>query len=185
MVKKLLIITLLLINGSYLYARVQMPDIFIYNGDKYRLLAIGSPNTYLNIFSLDLLGIKPSMLHTACTRGYIATFTTNEDNKLILNQLYTNNGNNINNEIPLINGILPRITTPERLIYENSNYRIWNYNDIGLLINYTGSLIISLNRENRTEIIKLNFINGELINTQDVSSQNWRENHYIINWSEL
>ena len=45
--------------------------------------------------------------------------------------------------------------------------------------------LLLLNRENRTEIIKLNFINGELINTQDVSSQNWRENHYIINWFEL
>ena len=178
MVKKIIICMFLCIQSSFLFATTQMPDKFIYDGKEYNLLAIEFQNNFLNIYSL---GIRPVMLHTACYRGYIATFTIN-NNTLVLNQLYTNNGINLNNEIPVINGILPRISTPDRLVKEYMDYRIFNYDDINLIIEYTGYIIISLNsRENIREIIKLNFINGELINAQNITSQNL-QGYNFINW---
>jgi len=177
MLKKIFILIFLLVQGILLYATIQRPDIFIYNGKEYRLTAIEYPKKYLNIYSL---GIKPIMLTTACWRGYIATYSISQNNKLILSQLYTNNGNNINNEIPIINGVLPNISTPDRLVNEYKDYRILDYNNIDLFIEYTGYIIISL--YGNIENIKLNFINGELINTQEISSQDLQKNYKIINW---
>jgi hypothetical protein len=178
MVKKGIFIVLLLIQGYYSYATRQQPDKFIYNGTEYDVLDIEFKNNFINIYSL---GIRPILLHTGCWRGYFATYSINENNILVLNKLYTNNGNNINNKISEINGIMPIVSTPERLIDEYKDYRILTYENINLIINYTGYIIISLrnNRnENRSIYIRLNFNNGVLISTQNIPSQEIQNNYY-------
>jgi hypothetical protein len=80
---------------------------------------------------------------TACWRGYIATYAIYRDN-LILKKLYTNNGNELKNEPPLINNKLPEISVPKGLVDEYKNsYKEFKYNNINLVIPYTGSILIT------------------------------------------
>jgi hypothetical protein len=183
MIKKCMVIILFLVQGYNIYATFQIPDKFIYNGTEYEIITIEFYNKFLNIRSL---GINPIWFGTGCYRGYIATYSTNENNMLILNKLYTNNGYIINNEIPNINGINPNEIIPEPLISDPDyleyyyqyikEYRELNYENINLLINYTGYIIIGL-RTNREIYIKLNFNNGVLINTQNISPRELQNNY--------
>jgi hypothetical protein len=128
----------------------QIDDKFLYKGSEYSISAIEFPERFLDIYSL---GIKPKEFHTACYRGYIATFAINSENLFVLKQLYTNNGNDKNNKPPVINGKEVKISTPEYLEKDYKNYREYVYSDIDLIINYSGSIIIA------KDIIRSRYIN--------------------------
>jgi hypothetical protein len=160
----------------------QIDDEFIYNDNKYYLSAVEFPEKFIDIYSL---GIKPTEFHTACYRGFVATFAINNE-KLVLNKLYTNNGNKIENEVPMINNKLPKISVPNGLLDEYKNsWREFTYEDIDFVIDYTGSIIIVKDYINKyisgpyaflsispfcyKEIIKLTFVEGNLTNIKDLS----------------
>jgi len=158
----------------------QVNDRFRYNNVEYSLSAIEFPKKFINIYSL---GIKPKMFSTANYRGYEATFAINNNN-LVLDKLYTNNGNKVKNKAPLINNKLPKISIPEDLveIYKNS-YKTFTYEDLGLIIQYTGSIIITkdfiVDRYihmgfqspiNYNVVIQLTFNNGQFVSSNDLSS---------------
>ena len=161
----------------------QIDDEFIYNDNKYYLSAVEFPQNFIDIYSL---GIKPTEFTTACYRGFVATFAINNE-KLVLNKLYTNNGNKIKNEVPIINNKLPKISVPNGLLDEYKNsWREFTYEDIDLVINYTGSIIIVKDYINKyisgpyaflsispfcyKEIIKLTFVEGNFTNIKDLSN---------------
>lgn len=157
----------------------QINDKLIYNDAEYNISAIEFPEAFIDIYSL---GIKPKMNSTACWRGYVATYTIN-NSKLVLDKLYTNNGNNIENEPPLINNKLPNIIIKEGLIDEYKNSRDFVYENIDLPINYTGSIIITnelimeryvhMGFQSPTSykvVIQLIFNEGQLVSSNDLSS---------------
>jgi hypothetical protein len=96
----------------------------------------------LDIYSL---GIKPIEFSTACWRGFVATYAINRG-KLVLKKLYTNNGNEIKNEAPLINNKSPEINVPKGLVdgYKDT-WKEFTYKNINLLIPYTGSILVTKN----------------------------------------
>jgi hypothetical protein len=102
----------------------QVNDKFVFIKKKFCLSAIEFPDGFLDIY---LLGIKPIEFHTACWRGYIATFGINKERNLVLKELYTNNGNKKEDEPPLINGKLPKILKENSLVKEFSDYREYKY----------------------------------------------------------
>ena len=91
----------------------QEDDIFIFNDKKYDLLAVEFRDSFLNFDFL--FGLKPVEFSTACWRGFILTFSVKND-KLVIDKIHTNNGNDETQKIPKINGIMPKITTPKGLV---------------------------------------------------------------------
>jgi hypothetical protein len=158
----------------------QVNDKFIYNNTEYSVSAIEYPETFFDIYSF---GIKPKMFSTANYRGYKATFAIN-NSKLVLDKLHTNNGNKIENEAPLINNKLPKISNPKGLVEEYKNsWREFIYEDIDLIIHYTGSIIITKDfirgryvhmgfqsPVNYNVVIQLTFNDGQLVSSNDLSS---------------
>ena len=156
----------------------QVDDNFLFNEKEYILAAIEYPKHFLDFEQFKL---KPIEFDTSCWRGFINTFAI-DDNKLVLDRIYTNNGNKKNFKIPKINGKTPKIMTNEDSIDDYKYFRILDYTDLKFKINYGGSIIIARDFIQKyyvhmgfqspifyKEIIKLEFQNGELISTLDIS----------------
>jgi hypothetical protein len=118
----------------------QVNDAFIFRRRKFDISAIEFPENFIDIYSL---GFKPIEFDTGCWRGYISTFSIS-NKKLVLKNLYTNNGNKTENEAPLINGKLPEINIPKDLVEEYKNtWQEFTYKNINLIVPYTGSILIT------------------------------------------
>jgi hypothetical protein len=154
----------------------QVNDSFVFDNISYSVSAVESPKTFFNILSL---GIKPVGPDTSCKRGYVAIFSINNE-KLVLNSLFTNNGFQIENEAPLINGKLPKISIPKD--YNDTTWWEFTYEDINLIMNYTGSILITkdfiddmyvhLGFQSPISyniVIQLIFNDGNLISSKDLS----------------
>jgi hypothetical protein len=87
----------------------QVSDKFQYKNAEYDISAIEFPEKFFDIGSF---GLNPTSESTACWRGYVATFTIN-NNKLVLYKLDTNNGNRKNDKIIPVNGIFPKAIESE------------------------------------------------------------------------
>ena len=160
----------------------QINDGFLFEEMEYKVSAIEYPEKFINIYSL--LGFKPNEFHTACWRGFIATYAIFE-NKLVLKNLYTNNASNLKNKAPKLNNILPDISIDEKWVSEETrkNRREFNYKNINLEIPYTGSIIINKNfileryvhmgfqsPFSYETVIQIIFDDGKLIFTKDLSN---------------
>jgi hypothetical protein len=157
----------------------QIHDNFQYKSMEYSISAIEFPEQFLDIYSF---GIEPKEFSTACWRGYVATYAINGMNLLVLDKLYTNNGNNENNKAPLINGKLPRISTPEGLVDNYKDFREYNYENIDFAIHYTGSIIITRNfiqkryvnmgfqsPVNYRNVLQITFVDGKFVDSNNLS----------------
>jgi hypothetical protein len=141
----------------------QIHDKFIYKRAEYCISALEFPDACIDIYSL--LGFVPRSITTACWRGYVATYALKKG-MLVLKKLYTNNGNNIENEIPRINNKLPEISIRKGLIDEFKNtLRDFTYKNIDLKIQYTGSIVITrdffIGKRRDCKIAQLTFDNGQ------------------------
>jgi hypothetical protein len=151
----------------------QVDDKFVFRRGEYGVAAIEFPENFINISSL--LGFYPTSFDSACWRGYIATYSVYKK-YLVLKDLYTNNGNDLKNEAQKLNNKLPKISSNggwgRELIYENIN----------LIIPYTGSVLISKDfiweefvnpgcqfNCNYKVVIQLSFNNGKYIMSKDLS----------------
>lgn len=186
---------------------IQINDKFLYNGYEYHITAVEYPSDF---FDINDYGLEPTKGSADCLRGYIATFALN-DKKLVLKQLETNNGNKEKFEAPPINNKHPEIIITRGLnlleqiknhtILRNSkswkttieNYGNWKeylYKDVDLMLNYTGSIIISRYRivvedsihidfQSAPRYVKsgfnLKFRNGELEDITEIVSQSREE----------
>jgi len=98
--------------------------------------------------------------------------------------LYTNNGNEIENEAPLINNKYPEIKVPKDLCNEYKNtWKEFVYKNINLPILYTGSILITKDfiwdryvhmgfqsPFSYKNVIQLIFDEGKLIKSKDLSN---------------
>ena len=116
----------------------QINDIFSYEDDEYNISAIEYPGRF---FSIKRLGITPMSPHTACWRGYVATFSIYND-KLVLKALDTNNSNGEAQPVT-INRIMPTVIKPETSSVDYDGWRDWQYRDINKVIRYTGRVMIT------------------------------------------
>lgn len=165
----------------------QINDIFLYEDIEYDLSAIEFPGRF---FSVKRLGITPMSPHTACWRGYVATFSIHKD-KLVLKALDTNNGNG-KAEPVAINRIMPEITKPEKLSKDYGEWRDWQYRDVNKIIRYTGRVMITddfiqeryihmgfQSPLSYRKVIELTFDKGKFIGGNDLSETiaKMRETH--------
>ena len=113
----------------------QINDKLSFNKSDLDIVAIENPESF---FDFDKLGLSPIATCSACWRGYIAIFAIDKDNNLILKNLYTNNDDK---EPPIINGV----EAFEINDWKENMYALAGnlaYEDINLLIPYTGSFLI-------------------------------------------
>ena len=183
----------------------QVDDNFIYNDKEYILMALEYPKKFLDLKKFKL---KPIEMSTACWRGFVITFAV-KNNQLIVDQILTNNQTYTKSHkrktivINEINGVFPEIIEPKGLIDVFNEYRILHYNNLNYTLNYTGAIIIVKDFINKyitgpyaflsispfcyKEIIKLNFMNGILTNTKDLSNYGIKirlEKNNILNEEE-
>jgi len=116
----------------------QERDNFIYNAASYYLVGVDPIEKF---FSIHELGIYPVAPSTANWRGFVATFAISQG-QLILRDLITNNGNKEDALVVALNGITPTIIKPSKAP-ETSSWREWHYNNVNLLIPYTGKVTIT------------------------------------------
>ena len=156
----------------------QINDRFIYKDKEYAISALEHPHMF---FDISKFGITPEPESTACWRGYVATFTIGSDNRLLLTNLLTNNGNGKSNIIS-ISGIQPHITKPEGLVNGYKRWRNLEYTQINLPIDYSGGMMITAGfiREryvhmgfqspwSYNEVIELVFSDGICSGTNDLA----------------
>ncbi|MCH4167266.1 MAG: hypothetical protein LKF74_07930 [Megasphaera sp.] len=108
--------------------RAQFFDGFDFAHYKYSIVAIEHPEQF---FSIEGLGLHPIMYNEACLRGYTCVFGFNDDKKLTLFKLLTNNNGM---EPPAIDGIAP--------IPFNSPSGDLKY-ELHHVVDYTGSILIA------------------------------------------
>ncbi len=99
----------------------QISDTFILKGKNYQLIGIDGGE----LVSPEQFGMVPTMMHTACYRGYYSTYELT-DSELILRELTLSEKNG--NYLP-INGI-----NPEKEEYQAT------YRDLGLVVPFTGKM---------------------------------------------
>jgi len=148
----------------------QILNSFIFNNDKYGVCAVEFWDTFFRISSL---GINPKKTNTANILGYVATFCV-DDNCLYLENLLTNTENNLIDETPIINN--------RQAVVVNDLFGKFYYDNIQLLLPYTGSLLISKDfihsmyvhmgwqlTDCYETILQLTFHNGKLTSFLDLS----------------
>ena len=172
-----------LVDG-FTYNGISLTTTLIYNSDRYIVWAAEFPNNFFNIDNIYAFGLKPEVFDVTSMRDYAATFAIN-NNELVLNKLFTNNGYNIENEPPLINNKLPKISASrDRPDGHKSNWRDFTYEDVNLPLDYTGSIIITKDfiNDNRyshlselcslilySVVLQLSFNKGKLVSDRDLS----------------
>ncbi len=175
----------------------QIHDWFIYRDKKYHTASIG--------LNLETFGLTPTMSFTACRRGYIAEFGL-KNGRLVLMALAVNNDMKPNKEIPSVNGIAPRIIGQGAMVSDFKGFMDFEYNDINLPINFTGSILITdkflkeryvhmgyQDPKSYRVVIELKFKDGLLKSTRDLSRKMARERekdddfyrNRIPNWFQL
>ena len=155
-------------------------DKFVFRRGEYDVADIEFPENFIGISSL---GLKPSPFDSACLSGYIATYSVYKK-YLVLKDLYTNNGRDLKNEPPKINNKLPKISINDAPVSEETktNWREFTYENINLIIPYTGSILIVKDfiweefvhpgcqfNCNYKVVIQLSFNNGKYIMSKDLS----------------
>jgi len=158
----------------------QIHDSLYYKRKEYDISAIEHPSDFFDIHSL---GFRPRMMHTACYRGYVATFVVRRKH-LYLDKLSVNDHSK--SLIP-INNKMPQPSRPpddeeydEKMIYSGRNRE---YIDIALPLLYTGSIIITDDFIEELyvhmgfqapykflTVLQLTFKDGLLVSTNDLSS---------------
>lgn len=108
--------------------KAQFFDGFDYDRFKFSIVAVEHPE---ELFNISDYGLIPGMFDESCIRGYTAIFGVNEDSRLVLTKLLTNNNRY---DPPAIDGVEPvSFYSPAG----NLKY------DLSLPIPYTGSIVIA------------------------------------------
>ncbi|HPP78917.1 MAG TPA: hypothetical protein PLA23_11925, partial [Methanospirillum sp.] len=106
----------------------QIPDSIIWKTNKYEILGFENADDETGLFDPKKYGLTPSMMHTACYRGFYCTYIIEED-MLYLNTLCVNDKYG---HYPPIHGI---DAAPGR-------YDAFEYTGLHIHIPYTGVLRI-------------------------------------------
>jgi hypothetical protein len=133
------------------------------------LVFISAENIY-SLFDPEKYGLQPSMVHTACYKGFIVYFAL-KNNQLYIDQLEVYCKNRI---YPLINGIRSK-----RQLHNTMRV----YKNLNLALNYSGTVIIGTDFDEYYsdraftgahcyhETYELYFSNGKLIDYRETSGE--------------
>lgn len=157
---------------------IQVKDGFFYRDRQFAIFAeansrfLTSPTDF---FHPEDFGLKTWGCSTACWRGFIARFTLDEANRLILKDLYAAP---FCENPPLLNGVRPIELSDEK----RSNFCgcRFLYRNVALRYDYTGSILIGAESRGWTEgwvydatayrvVFELDFENGLLTRAVDRS----------------
>ncbi|MDR0286536.1 MAG: hypothetical protein LBI03_02340 [Clostridiales bacterium] len=163
----------------------QVNDVFVYDNKKYSISAIENQEMF---FDITDVGISPKPCSSACWRGYIAVFSIDGENRLVLKELNTNSKDE---QLPEINGVKPEFLklTEKNVdaLIKKSGYTLLLggtviYTEVNLPIRYSGKLLITKgfiddyyihmgyqSSYAYNEVIELTFKDGICTNAEDVS----------------
>ncbi|MCK8482304.1 hypothetical protein [Psychroserpens algicola] len=126
-------------------------------------------------------GIKAKYLASILMRGYSTSYKIDSDSNFILNNFEVNV--NMNDDIKLINGIPPHISSKTN-VESGTTYR--EYRNLNLFVNYSGDILIGngiindLNTRYRLygaeyeEVFELNIKKGKVVSVKNLSEKTKR-----------
>ena len=141
----------------------QIPDTFIYNGDAYQLIGIQGHG----LITPMQFGMVPEMIHTACYRGFYATYELIE-NTLYLQKLTLREKNG--RYLP-IDGIEPEVKNYQAT-YNNLDMNVPFTGQIRLARNFIDELYIHMGFQKPTafkNVLDISLKKGKVVGTVDRS----------------
>lgn len=159
---------------------MQVCDVLDYMNDIYQINDIENKAAFPTIKDFHLI---PTMISTACYRGYVIKYQVTD--LIFINSIIAK----------AENGLYPKINNIAAEPYKES--QIWRsayiYRNIDIPVNYSGHILICKGYDNNftesilmlyfrrsravtiqyySNVIELNFSNGELISVRDITEQN-------------
>ncbi len=114
------------------YLTGQVPDEFIYKGERFELLGIKGKKLFTN----EDFGVKPSSFTTACYRGHIMSYQFT-NNQLLLDSFFITSDNP-----PKINNIDPiRLTNKNPEVWWHSMFE-YRYEHLNLKVPFNGEILL-------------------------------------------
>lgn len=171
----------------------QISDSFLYQELEYTLIGVDK-----NLFSPRMLGLKPTMISTACYRGFYCTYEIS-DKGLFLIKLTIRTEDDVYPEIDNIRPHLDEVTVYDHIKKKNRKVSIsgaWVYEGLQYFIPYVGKLrlardfieerYVHMGFQDATSfetVIDLTFQDGMLIDFEDRSDdiQQLREIQAMVN----
>ena len=145
----------------------QITDTFIFKRKKYELIGIQGGG----LFSPEAFDMEPEMIHTACYRGFYATYKLRKD-ALILTKLTIRDKNNC---YPAIGGIEPNIEAGEgEAVYGNLNYKILFTGKLRLARDFIDELYIHMGFQKASafkEVFDITINKGMIADIKDRSAE--------------
>lgn len=143
----------------------QITDTFIFKGKRFELIGIEGGE----LFSPDVFGMKPEMIHTACYSGFYATYKLNKSS-LLLTKLTIKDANN---NYPPIDGVEPS-TNDFNVVatYNNLKYTIPFTGRIRLASGFIEELYIHMGFQKATsfkEVYDITIEEGRIVEVKDRS----------------
>ncbi|MCG6137167.1 MAG: hypothetical protein MET45_21460 [Nostoc sp. LLA-1] len=148
----------------------QIPDTFLYKGQKYELVGLNGEG----LVTPQDYGMQPPMLHTACYRGFYSTYEITDEGlfltKMVIGQVEGGH--------KPIQGIMPQIPAGDRHGYPT-------YQGLKLLTPFTGT--IRLGRDFIQDLyvhmgyqkgsafetlLDFSFETGKMVSVQNISAEN-------------
>lgn len=145
----------------------QICDTFIFKGEQNSLIGMEGDD----LISPEQFGMHPEMLHTACYRGFYATYELKEDG-LYLRQMTLREKDG--NYLP-INGVLPEKDEDENTAsYFNLNVQVPFTGQIRLAKDFIDELYVHMGFQKPTAfrtIYDITLENGKIIDLKDQSRE--------------
>lgn len=148
----------------------QIPDIFLYNGEEYELVALDGER----LITPQDYGMQPQMLHTACYRGFYSTYEI-ADNGLFLIKMVIGEVEEGHKPIQRITPKLP----------SKGSHGYPTYQGLKLITPFTGrirlgkdfieELYVHMGYQKATAyeiVLEFTFKAGQLVTMQDISAEN-------------
>ena len=143
----------------------QISDTFIFKGEVYDLIGMQGGN----LVTPEQFGMHPDMIHTACYRGFYATYKLMED-RLYLRQLTLCEKDG--NYLP-INGIQPEMNEDAAASYRNLNVQVPFTGQIRLATDFIEELYVHMGFQKPTAfrtVYDITLENGRVVELKDRSS---------------
>lgn len=144
----------------------QISDTFIFRGKRFELIGIEGGE----LFSPKSLGMEPEMIHTACYRGFYATYRLSK-NSLILTKLTINDASSY---YPSIDGVEPDLDEYESIaVYSSLKYVIPFTGKIRLARGFIEEFYIHMGYQKATafkEVYDITIKKGIIIEVKDRSA---------------
>jgi len=142
----------------------QIADKVLYAGDEYSLIGIDGtglpvPQDY---------GMSPTMIHTACYRGFYVTYSISKDQLILMNMTLRE----IDGEYLQVNGIDASIDDYGRGVYKKIHQIVQFTGKLRIARDFIDSMYVHMGFQKPASfqtVLDLKFIKGKLIDVMDLS----------------